>query len=136
MGGDALRLRGTEARSVSDARRHHRLVPTESGILQMSPHGDLHGTAQDFHGQDPEVPTARDGAGPQGCELRGCFRHYASDPKVQSHFSAQTMLSSKKEASDSIPKVDSTFGSDALAPLPYRLALLDEGVDALCGIFR
>jgi hypothetical protein len=45
-------------------------------------------------------------------------------------FSAPTMLSFKKKASDSIPKVESTFRSDALAPIPSWIQCVERLPDA------
>ena len=67
MGREPVRVRHAETRQrPRHARGHHRLLPSQHGALQGAEDYCFWATAQDFHGQDPEVRAA--GAGPRaGC---------------------------------------------------------------------
>ena len=63
MGRDALRLRRAQARRERDRRRHHRALQGEPRRLQGAAPCGVRRSAEDEHGEDPEVQTARDGEG-------------------------------------------------------------------------
>ena len=63
MGRDALRVRRAEARRERDRRRDHRALQGEPRGLQGAAPRRVHRSAEDEHGQDPEVQAAGDGEG-------------------------------------------------------------------------
>src|SRR2546426_2558271 len=60
MGRDAVRLRRAQARRQGLGNGDHRVLPRPPGQVQGAAGGGLRRAAEDLHGQDPEVPAARE----------------------------------------------------------------------------
>ena len=63
MGRDALRVRRAETRRERHRGRHHRALQGQSRRLQGAAPCRVRRSAEDEHGEDPEVQAARDGEG-------------------------------------------------------------------------
>src|SRR5207247_244210 len=63
MGRDAVRLRRAQARRQGLGNGDHRVLPRPPGQVQGAAGGSLRRAAEDLHGQDPEVPAARESKG-------------------------------------------------------------------------
>ena len=79
------------AGATATRRRHHRLRARQAGQIQAAAHHRLFRTAQDIHGQDPEIRAARKGEGLVSIPRRR--RRMARLPQGEKEAQLTTLLS-------------------------------------------